>query len=122
MGDTVSQKLSSRLLKPVEGVVIVDLSFKPVALDGGAEAIVRMLGQNGASATPADRLPPEIQKVLEGSSPRELVRSTMTIETPDVQLSCTVFWMEPQDASIREPLLAVHLKRDFSISDAVRRV
>ena len=101
-----------------EGVLVVDLELKPVALDQGAEAILKgqLAGNDGAAA-----LPPDMRQLL-GGWPRSGATPTKTFLIGTREYRCRVFVVEPREGGIGRTLLAVHLKREASVNEAVSRI
>jgi DNA-binding CsgD family transcriptional regulator len=105
-----------------EGMIVVDLSLQPVALDRGGEAILNQLNEEVSDKSSPFRLPPEILETLRAGAPSELTATTMRVCASDTQYSCRVFLMKPQNGTIGESLVAIHLKREKSVGEAVRGV
>ena len=103
---------------PVGGIVLVDSSFRPIALDSRAEAIL------GDSAAPDGgvSLPPELLNLLSAQSPLELEGSHLRVNAGDHEYSCRTFVLHPRADSAVQPMLALYLKRDRSVADAMRQV
>lgn len=106
----------------VEGMIVVDLSLEPVALDRGGEAILKEMkshgGGNGNGAL--FELPSEIKETLRAGASADL--SGVRVSAGAEQYSCRVFVMNPQNGTLGQSLLAIHLKRERSLSEAIRRV
>src|SRR5690349_12794645 len=104
-----------------EGVIVLDLDLQPVALDAGGQMIVQMLNGDETESD-APKLPAVVHRLLAGKSPDDLIGSRLRLETAEAHYSCRVFWMLPQSSLQTGPLLAIHLRQEPSVGDAVRRV
>lgn len=107
--------------EPVEGIILVDLALRSVAIDNGGRTILRELGQTDAAECPLPGLPPQIERPLRAGPPSELHATTLRISSDDAHYTCEVFLMQPQNAMLGEPLLAIYVKKERLVSEAVRR-
>lgn len=105
-----------------EGIVVVDLSLRPLAFDSGGEAILNQFNGAQPRRLSVDRLPSELEQKLRASAPAELSASAEWVSGGGGEYQWRVFFMKPQNGSINQPLLAIHIKREHSLPDAVRRV
>jgi DNA-binding CsgD family transcriptional regulator len=105
----------------VEGIVVVDLSFKPVALDCGAEAILNDCDKHWGQPGNGD-LPKEIRNKLSGQSGSDPDASCIRLNAGDHEYSCRAFTIRPAADGSAQPMLALHLKREVSMIDEVHRV
>lgn len=105
-----------------EGIIVVDLSFRPVALDGGGEAILNHFNQAHPRRSALTELPLELEQKLRAEGPAYLTASTLLVTAGNRQYQCRVFFMKPQDGTIGQPLLAIHIRRERSVMDAVERI
>lgn len=105
-----------------EGVILVDLSRQPVAMDAGGEAILRELNEERWGKSSPIQLPEELTEALNGAASSALNPPPTRMNGGESQYSCRIFVLQPQDDMIPEALFAVHMKRDRSVTEAVRRV
>src|SRR3954470_19548339 len=110
-----------RQAEAAEGMILVDLALRPVAMDNGGHAILNELDELARAGSPA-RLPDEIKATLNGATPAELDAITIRINGSESQYNCHVFLLQPQNGVIAEPLFAIHFKRERSVLEAVRRI
>jgi len=106
-----------------EGVVITDLTLQPIALDGGAFAILG--GKEAAFPSPRTtvRIPEEFLRFLSGSSSGSTAVKTMHLRIGDCDYNCRAYVMKkPENAVLAEPVLVVHLQRISYPHHAIRRV
>jgi len=67
-------------------------------------------------------LPEELTAALNGAPPATLNAPATRMNGGESQYSCRIFVLHPQDDMIPAALFAVHLKRERSVTEAVRRV
>jgi DNA-binding CsgD family transcriptional regulator len=100
-----------------DGVVIVDSSFRALAIDAGAEAIFSRLVENGKRD---GNLPQEILRLLQARPGDESDGGPMFLNACGHQYSCRPFLVKPRDGS--EPLLTLYFRREVSIRDAAHEI
>jgi len=105
---------------PEIGLVLLDMSFKPIACDRGAAAILN--GKNGASirSEPPSSLPKEVLDMIGSRKPNDLPSTKMTFRVGDSEYSCRTYLMEPECGS--QAMVALHLEKVSSIADAIHAV
>ena len=74
----------------------------------------------GAANGALFELPSEIKETIRAGASADL--STVRVSAGTEQYSCRVFVMNPQNGTLGQSLLAIHLKRERSLSEAIRRV
>ena len=99
------------------GVILVDSRFRPIALDCGAKAILADFEEHGSGS-----LPPEILNLLNARSPSELDSANLHVNAGDRQYSCRAFTLKPQTPGDLQPMVALYLKRELSVVDAVYQI
>ncbi len=106
--------------RAAEGIIVVDATLQPIALDDGAESILREMKRSRAAEGAAFELPVELQEILrEGRLQESALAERLTVVNG--QFTCRIFLMQPHtDGHGRSPLIAVHLKKEVSIPDVVR--
>ena len=117
-----SAKASTSATSAGEGIVIVDLSFKPIALDCGAEAILNDFDEQFGESDSGGNLPTEIRNLLNARSQSDLDATRMCVNAGDHEYSCRAFVIKPPTVSTGQLMLALHLKREVSMIDAVHQV
>ncbi len=103
-----------------DGIVILDGSFTPVALDAGAEAILEYLDAGRDGGASARGLPPVILQLLDGRSAPEPDGLHMHVSAGGHEYTCRAFAMKPRSGG--QPMLALYLRREVSVSDALDHV
>ena len=105
-----------------EGVVVVDLTFKPIALDRGGQEILNELCERRSGIEGDLRLPQKMEEFL-STWPRAGMGSlNMGLTVGHREYRCRAFFVEPRNGDLPEPVLALHLRREASVNDAVWRV
>jgi len=105
-----------------EGVVIVDSSFTPIALDDGAEAILSDVSEQRFHRGAVTCLPPAVRELLNTQGGQDVTSKKMYFSVDNCEYSCRPFVMEPGNGSTMQPMLALYLKREVSVIDVVQRV
>jgi DNA-binding CsgD family transcriptional regulator len=101
-----------------EGVILLDRSLVTMAMDRGAETIIREL-QNGYGASKGD-LPPQIRTVLENRCGSEWDGTQLSFSVGGQGYSCHAFMVRPEtDAAA---MIALNLRRELSLLDAVQQI
>jgi DNA-binding CsgD family transcriptional regulator len=98
----------------------MDTSLTPVAFDRGAAAILSPPNQQ--LVKPAFCLPKEIVEVIRNHRPADLPSGKTHFRTGGHEYSCRVFLVESEAGILKLPIVALHLQRDPSASDAIQEV
>jgi len=105
-----------------EGVVVADLSFKPIAFDRGAQAILRDLNRQTGNVGDTVSLPAEIIDLLRARPLHDLAANSIRVRDGHNEYTCRCFVMQsPQDAGPKATI-ALHLRKEVSVIDIVRQV
>ena len=100
----------------IEGLIVLDGSFNPIALDAGAESILGDLSENGGGT-----LPPEITRLLKTRPERELDAASASMKIGQHEYGFRVFLMTSRASAVMQPNVVLYLKREHSTVDAVRQ-
>jgi DNA-binding CsgD family transcriptional regulator len=105
---------------PDVGLVLMDTSLKPIASDRGAFAILR--GINGASIKheSASFLPKEVLDMIGDHTPNDMSSSKMTFHVGTSDYTVRAYRMEAETGF--PPMIAIHIEKVSSASDAVSAV
>jgi DNA-binding CsgD family transcriptional regulator len=103
------------------GLVLVDLSLRLIAYDRGAAAI---LNSHPAGPKPdaAGFLPKEILGILRGRRLTELSPVNTNFRRGKIEYMCRAYLVESCTGLVAEPMVALHLERVSSTSDAISEV
>ena len=104
-----------------EGLVILDEKFLPIALDGGAEAILEDLNENCDRSHGTARFPQELLNLLMNIQGEEQEKH-LHLSTGEHEYSCQTFELKWLTNAELPRMLACHFKLDRSITDAVQQV
>ncbi|HXK03863.1 MAG TPA: helix-turn-helix transcriptional regulator [Verrucomicrobiae bacterium] len=98
---------------------MVDSDFRLIALDSGAEAILADLnGPGGAEpALPAD----VVNRLSAGFESGQIGASSIHLASAHHEYSCRAFLVKSRDSNFGD-ILALHLKKEISVVDAVHQV
>jgi DNA-binding CsgD family transcriptional regulator len=101
-----------------DGVVIVDASLRPVALDRGAEAIFRSFTGH-TNGNGGESIPAPILNILRSRSTHEGETNSTCASADGHHFSCRVFSVRPMNGL---PILIVYLRREVSLAEAVHQI
>jgi len=108
------------------GLVLLDLSFTPIACDRGA---VNILNGKSSSSTKAEQssrgelpfsLPKEVLEVIANCKPNELSSAKIIFRVGNSDYTCRAYLMEPGGGI--PAIIALHLERVSSLNDAISAV
>jgi DNA-binding CsgD family transcriptional regulator len=99
-----------------EGLILMDLPLKLIAFDRGAAAMLNYPNQPGAKAEPASCIPKEILDIIRSHPHTDLASEKARFRIGKSDYVSRFYLVESQNGS---PLVAVHLEKDSSSSDAI---
>lgn len=99
------------------GVLLTDLSLKPIAYDRGAASILKECAPQRDGQEPALSLPEEIRAVLRNGGRDTGVKTYVHIGK--CGYLCRAYVIEGHNGSGAAPMLALHLQRELPIPQAV---
>jgi DNA-binding CsgD family transcriptional regulator len=105
-----------------EGIVLVDLTFRPIALDRGAEAILGDVDGHCGGGDGGASLPLDLLNALKARPLTELDAALIYVNASGRSYSCRSSTINPRTGGLAEPVLALYLKRELSVVDAVHQV
>lgn len=100
-------------------LILVDENFDVVALDSGAEAILIDLHRGNGNTGRSAHLPPEILSLLKTRADQSLDEKNLPLKIGGLEYSCRILWIRPTTESPCQPMMALYLRRELSIADAV---
>jgi len=105
---------------PKVGLLLMDLSLRPIAYDRGAAAIF----QNGSAMKPESHffLPREVQEMVGNLKSNNQASMKVIFRAGNTDYSCTSYLMEAQDGFPAQTIVALHIERLSSVTDAVSAV
>jgi len=101
------------------GLLLLDLSLRPIAFDRGAASILNSTRPVGVN--PDTFVPREIVNVLRNRKPTDLASESTSFHIGRSEYSFRAFLLETGGALTR-PILALHLEKVSSASDAVYEI
>lgn len=104
---------------PDEGLIVMDLSLKPVAVDAGAAAILK--ASNGRCDN-GNLLPAEILHKLSSLTADDLSSFKGHFRLGKRDYACRSYLIHPKPGAFAPSMVALHLHRDASVSDAITGV
>lgn len=104
-----------------EGIVIVDENFRLIAFDYGAKNILDIIGDRQAGSEVCGSLPRRLLDLVNGHSPQELDR-LFHLKIGQDEFTCRTFVVEPHEADGVRKMLALYLKRELSVAEAVHLI
>jgi len=105
-----------------EGVVVADLSFKRIALDSGAKAILQDLNRQTGSVGHIVSLPAEIVDLLRAHPLGDLAANFTRLRGRHNVYSCRFFAVRSPQGAATETTIVLHLRTEVSVIDIVRQV
>ncbi len=105
-----------------EGIVLVDLTFRPIALDRGAEAILGDVDVHSGGGDGGASLPLDLLNALKARPLSEKDAVLIYVNAAGRSYSCRSSMVNPRTGGLAEPVLALYLKRELSVVDAVHQV
>jgi DNA-binding CsgD family transcriptional regulator len=110
---------TTELAPASDGVLIVDASFRPVALDSGAEEIFgSLLGHSNANGDIG--VPQQILTLLQTRSLQRDDDSPLCLSAGGHHYTCRAFLLRPRGGA--EPMITLYLRREVSLVDAVHQI
>jgi DNA-binding CsgD family transcriptional regulator len=122
MINTVSNGHGVPVVDETGGMILMDASFHAIAYDRGAAVILGIPERTPEVLHPAVPIPKELLDVLNGKDFTAVHNTVTRLHTRKGQFSCTTYLMAPQNGVLSQPVLALHLERDFSAMDAIDKV
>ena len=99
------------------GLVLMDLSLKPISFDQGSAALLSSASQfNGKE--PQIHIPKEILDAVRGCKRTELATVKMRFWSQGCEYTCRVY-LVPENEGLEQTLLALHFERGVSTHEAV---
>ena len=109
-------KIFSKL--PDGGLVLMDISLRPIAVDRGASTILNNRGGGIGSKTQLS-LPKELMDMIGNRRPDELVSARMTFQIGSSDYRCRAYLLEGNSAF--PPMIALHINK-ISTNDPISAV
>jgi DNA-binding CsgD family transcriptional regulator len=109
---------SHKIVAP-EGILLMNHSLKPIALDRGAASIFNIPRQERDQPDTCFHVPEEIAEVLAASKASDLPPVKTQFWRGEYGYVCRAYFIEPYDQASEEPMVVLHLQRGFSVGDAV---
>ncbi len=110
---------NSQTITLEEGIVVVDMSYSPLAMDHGAAAILTDLNrhreEDGAAVIPRDLI-----LALQKRDLRNAGQVRIQVQGQRQQYRCRACFMEPRSRALGGPVLTLHFRRISSAADAIR--
>ena len=113
---------ANRVVGGSEGMLVLDGRLEPIALDGGAQAILNDLDGQREIGASHGALPEALRDLLREKRRNDPNAMRVRLRVEDREYSCRVFLMQPQNDLLDQPIFVLHLRRVASFKDAVRRV
>lgn len=104
------------------GLVLMDLSFNLIACDRGAASILNYSNLAGASPGGASSIPTELLEMLRDHMPSESAPLKTHLRLGLCEYVCRAYVVEGAEQPLGQSILALHLERDLSASDAAYEV
>lgn len=107
----IVHKPKTAAMIPDVGLVLLDSSLKPLAFDRGAAAILDYANQLA--------IPEEVLRVIRSRKPADLSAVKTIFHRGKNDYICRAYMVESEIGFLSEPIVALHLERDSTISNAM---
>ena len=108
-----------RQVSAESGLILLDHSFKVVAFDKGAAGILKDQAQSARSTHASCYLPKEILNTVRNSKITTISSLRMYMHVGKHEYSCRAFLLEWQNWLSSQPMIAIHLEKVSSSTDAI---
>jgi DNA-binding CsgD family transcriptional regulator len=99
------------------GMLLLDLSMRPIAFDRGASEIFTAAARRGGSSAPA--IPGEVLDAIRRSKEQDPASPKVRFTLGTRDYICRSYLLESPNPSLQATVMAVYLERDLSLNDAV---
>lgn len=105
------------------GLLLVDLSLKVVAFDEGAIAILQQPDKLGEYRDVRDCIPREVTELVrkQGTAGARMPAVTY-FKIRETRYACRGFWMEPGNGWSQQPIVALHIERNPSMTETLQQI
>jgi DNA-binding CsgD family transcriptional regulator len=103
------------------GLILMDLSLNLIACDRGAASILNYPNRSGLPLG-ASNIPTELLEMLRSRKPNDSSPLKTHLRIGLSEYVCRAYFVEGPEGMFTEPVLALHLERDLSASDAASEV
>ncbi|HVW83744.1 MAG TPA: helix-turn-helix transcriptional regulator [Bryobacteraceae bacterium] len=109
----------ARPIAAEDGVLMMDMSFRLIASDRGAGAILTDINRRNGSA---ESLPLELIEALRGTDLQHLSRFRIRLHGERQVYGCRAFLLESRLRTFTNPMISVYFQKVSSPGDAIRKV
>lgn len=102
-----------------EGIVLMNNSLKPIALDRGAASIFAIPWQEREERNITFHVPEEVAQVLALGKGSDAPPVATQFWRGEYGYVCRAYFIEPYDADPEQAMVVLHVQRGFSVGDAV---
>jgi DNA-binding CsgD family transcriptional regulator len=100
------------------GLVLMDLSLTVIACDPGAAAILNGANRTNAQSGGVPRLPKELVGIFRSRGVVDVTPSSARFRIGSSEYMCRAYLLEGHGGRLRESIVALHLEKDLSASEA----
>ena len=104
------------------GLVLVDRSFKFMAMDQGATEILKPASDSQPSPEPVALLPKEILEGVRSQRPGAAHPLVIPFRVGNAEYVCRAYLLQPQSSALPQQMIALHLQRNPVAGDAVGEI
>jgi DNA-binding CsgD family transcriptional regulator len=105
-----------------DGIVLVDSNLKPIAADKGAQAILDEVDGHCGGGDGGASLPRDLLNALTARTLSQLDAALFYVSAGGRSYSCRSFSVKSRVGDFPQPVLALYLKRELSVAEAVHQV
>lgn len=100
------------------GLVLTDLSLRVIACDRGAATILNGTNRPNDQSGNVPCLPKELVDILRSRGSVDAMPSRARLRIGSSEYNCRTYLVEGRDGRLRESVVALHLEKDLSASEA----
>ncbi len=104
------------------GLVLTDLSLRVIACDRGAAAILNGANRSNEQSGNLPCLPKELVDILRSRGFVDPTPSRARLRIGSSEYNCRAYLVEGRNGRLREPVVALHLEKDLSASEAASEI
>ena len=104
------------------GLLLMDLSLKPIGFDRGAAAMLNFVRRPGIKPDPLSLVPKEILNILRNRKLADLPTESSSFHIGPNEYNFRAYLLDAGNGSSTQSIVALHLEKVSSASDAVYEI
>jgi DNA-binding CsgD family transcriptional regulator len=107
---------------PQSGIVLMDMSLRPIATDRGATNILKTQNRETTNGDNGVRMPEEILNAIRNRNPADQSCMSMHFLIGERKYRCRSYLIQTQRDGLKPPIMAVHFESDAPACDPIARL